>query len=192
MAATTGVSTPALSFVSIEEYLRTSYDPDVEYVDGYLKEKPVVFSVHGSIQSLLSAWFDRHEEEWNIRVGVEVRVRVAPNRVRLPDVTVDQVRFWPETLVEAPLLVIEVLSPSDTYSETKRRIGDYLAMGIKTVWVIDPETRKGEICGESPQVGVTRLTVAGSPVYVDLEQIFARLDKYQTGDDAKTTPPAEG
>ena len=62
----------------------------------------------------------------------------------------------------------------------KRRIADYLSMGIKTVWVIDPETRKVEICGENPQVGVTCLTVAGSPIYVDLEQIFARLDKDQT------------
>jgi Uma2 family endonuclease len=181
MAATKAVSSPALSFVSIEEYLRTSYDPDVEYVDGSLREKPVVFSAHGSIQSLLCSWFGQHEEEWQIRVGVEVRMRVAPERVRLPDVTVDHMRFWPETLVEPPLLVIEVLSPSDTYTETKRKIGDYLDMGIKTVWVIDPETRKGEICGEGPQVEVTRLTVAGSPVYVDLEAIFARLDKYQTG-----------
>jgi hypothetical protein len=65
-------------------------------------------------------------------------------------------------------------------------------MGIKTVWVIDPETRKGEICGESSQLDVTRLTVAGSPVYVDLEQIFARLDKYQTCGAGKTAPPAEG
>jgi Uma2 family endonuclease len=189
MAATTAVSTPALSFVSIEEYLRTSYDPDVEYVDGYLTEKPVVFSVHGSIQSLLSAWFGRHEEEWQVRVGVEVRVRVAADRVRLPDVIVDHVRFWPETLVEPPLLVIEVLSPSDTYSETRRKIGEYLAMGIKTVWVIDPETRKGEIWGESPQVDAMRLTVAGTPIYVDLEAIFARLDKYQSGNAGTANQP---
>jgi hypothetical protein len=43
--------------------LRTSYDPDVEYVDGYMKEKPAAFSVHGSLQSLLSSWFWQHEEE---------------------------------------------------------------------------------------------------------------------------------
>jgi Uma2 family endonuclease len=107
---------------------------------------------------------------------------VAKTRVRLPDVVVDHARYWPQTLVEPPLLVIEVLSPTDNDADMKRRIGDYLAMGIKTVWVIDPETRKGEICGESPQVEVTRLTVAGTPIYVDLEAIFARLDKYQTGE----------
>ncbi len=58
--------------------------------------------------------------------------------------------------------------------------------------MIDPETRKGEICGEHPQVGVTRLTVAGTPVYVDLEQIFARSHQYQTGDAAKASSPTEG
>ena len=34
MAATSDLSAPAATFVSIEEYLRTSYRPDVEYIDG--------------------------------------------------------------------------------------------------------------------------------------------------------------
>lgn len=58
--------------------------------------------------------------------------------------------------------------------------------------VIDPQTREGEICGESPQMGVTRLTVAGSPVYVGLEQIFARWDKYPTGDAGQADLVVEG
>jgi Uma2 family endonuclease len=192
MAATTVVSTPAivapksssaptLTFVPIEEYLRTSYRPDVEYIDGYLREKPVVMSVHGRLQSLLSHWFVSHEEEWQVMVGVEIRMQVDTSRVRLPDVIVDHARFWPETFVEPPLLLIEILSPSDTYREMRRRIQDYLAMGVKTVWVIDPETRKGEVHGERTEVDATRLTVAGTPIYVDLAEIFARLDKYQPG-----------
>jgi Uma2 family endonuclease len=165
----------------IEQYLRTSYDPDVEYVDGQLKERPVVQSIHGTIQSLLSFWFYQHAGEWKIRVAVEVRMQSTPARVRLPDVIVDHVRFWPQTLVEPPLLVIEVLSPGDSYAETRRKIRDYLAMGVKTVWVIDPETRKAEICGDHPEMDATHLTVAESPVYADLDQIFALFDQQQSG-----------
>jgi Uma2 family endonuclease len=123
MAATTDVyasatvapgssSAPVLTFVPIEQYLRTSYRPDVEYIDGYLREKPGVMSVNGRLQSLLSHWFVSHEEEWQVMVGVEIRMRIDASRVRLPDVIVDHARFWPETLVEPPLLLIEILSPS--------------------------------------------------------------------------------
>jgi Uma2 family endonuclease len=192
MAATTDVyasatvapgssSAPVLTFVPIEQYLRTSYRPDVEYIDGYLREKPGVMSVNGRLQSLLSHWFVSHEEEWQVMVGVEIRMRIDASRVRLPDVIVDHARFWPETLVEPPLLLIEILSPSDTYGEMRRRIQDYLTMGGKTVWVIDPETRKGEVHGVRMEADATRLTVAGTPIYVDLAEIFARLDKHQPG-----------
>lgn len=179
LAASTVTVAPLVK-VSMEEYLRTSFSPDSEYIDGYLKEKPVVMSVHGTLESLLSFWFYQHEEEWQIRVGVEVPTQVTPDRIRLPDVVVDHARFWPQTLVDPPLLVIEVLAPSDAEAETKNRIRDYLTMGIQTIWVIDPETRTAEIWGETQKLAATRLTVAGSQVYVELETIFARLDKYQT------------
>jgi hypothetical protein len=35
-------------------------------------------------------------------------------------------------------------------------------------------------------VDATRLTVAGTPIYVDLAEIFARLDKHQPGSAAAT------
>jgi Uma2 family endonuclease len=181
MAATTVVSTPASAFVPIEQYLQTNYDPDVEYVDGELRERPVVQTIHGTMKSLLSFWFYQHAAEWNIRCAVEARTRVGPGRVRLPDVVVDRKGFWPQTLVEPPLLVIEVLSPDDRYAEMHTKIRDYLAMGIKTVWVIDPETRTAEVYGDNPQTGVLQLSVSGSPVYVDLKHIFALFDEEQSG-----------
>jgi hypothetical protein len=39
--------------VSIDEYLRTSYRPDVEFIDGQLKEKAVVGFPHGVVQGLI-------------------------------------------------------------------------------------------------------------------------------------------
>ncbi len=39
--------------VSMEMYLSTSYCPDVEYLDGVLKEKPVIQIVHGWVQVLI-------------------------------------------------------------------------------------------------------------------------------------------
>jgi Uma2 family endonuclease len=51
--------------------------------------------------------------------------------------------------VEPPLLVIEILSPDDTYSDTQERAEDYLRMGVSTIWIIDPKTRTGRVCNSS-------------------------------------------
>jgi Uma2 family endonuclease len=39
-----------------------------------------------------------------------------------------------------PLAVLEVLSPEDTVQKLKRKLYDYQGMGIKEIWVVDPET----------------------------------------------------
>ena len=41
-----------------------------------------------------------------------------------------------------PFLCIEILSPENRMSRVKVRINDFLAMGVNTVWLIDPETRQ--------------------------------------------------
>ena len=46
------MATPTI--VSIDEYLGSSFHPDVESIDGQLKERPVVFSAHGLLPSLIS------------------------------------------------------------------------------------------------------------------------------------------
>jgi Uma2 family endonuclease len=80
MATTTGIS--------LEEYLQTSYRPDREYIDGTLKEKPVVPFVHGRVQMLLGVWFWQHQDEWHTQCAVETRTQVSTAKVRLPDIVV--------------------------------------------------------------------------------------------------------
>ena len=164
------------TLISIDEYLHTGYERDVEYVDGELKERPVVFSIHGILQGLLTHWFFDHAEEWNITAAVEVRTRVSPSRVRLPDVVIGPRKRWPETLVEPPLLVIEILSPSDTFGHIEAVVADYRKMGIASIWVIQPSTRSGWVCDGEPWVSARLLAVKDSPIYVDLKQLFASLD----------------
>jgi Uma2 family endonuclease len=89
----------ATTAISIDEYLRTVPDPDVEYVDGELRERPMTFNEHGLLQTEIGMWFNSHRHEWNVRAGVEGRTRVSPTRVRLPDVIVDHARKWPSVLI---------------------------------------------------------------------------------------------
>ncbi len=39
------------TLLSLDEYLKTAYERDVEFVDGGLRERPVVLSAHGLLMS---------------------------------------------------------------------------------------------------------------------------------------------
>lgn len=45
----------------------------------------------------------------------------------------------------APDLAIEVLSPDDRPGEVMQKVGDWLRAGTRLVWLVDPETRAGQV-----------------------------------------------
>jgi len=92
--------------------------------------------------------------------------------VRIPDLVVLRPGPQPNILVDPPLLVIEILSPDDTYSDTQERAQDYLNMGVPALWIIDPTIRTGRMCSGADWIAAERLEVAGTDLYVDLPAIF--------------------
>jgi Uma2 family endonuclease len=145
--------------IPLHEYLSTSYRPDCEYVDGEIRERNVGKYEHARVQALLARWFGNHEQEWRVQVVTEQRVQVSPTRVRIPGVTLLTACAQPDVIVEPPLLVVEILSPGDSYSDTQERAQDYRAMGMETVWIIDPKTRTGRMCSGAEWVESSRLEV---------------------------------
>jgi len=43
-----------------------------------------------------------------------------------------------------PVLAVEVLSPSNSWTQMRRKIDEYLAVGVLEVWIVDPEARTVE------------------------------------------------
>jgi Uma2 family endonuclease len=163
--------------VPISEYLNTSYRPDREYVDGELLERNVGKNEHSRLQALLTGWFIRFEEAWGVAAFTEQRVQVSATRVRIPDVLLVPVAPHPEVLVEPPILVVEILSPDDSYAETQRRANDYLSMGVGTIWIIDPVNRTGRACVGKAWIESETLTVLGTEIWVSLPELFDRLSR---------------
>ncbi len=161
----------------IAVYEMTSYRPDREYIDGELWERNVGTREHARLQALLTAWFLEHEVEWSVFGLTEQRVRVSPTRVRIPDVCLTSTDPQTETLTSPPILVVEVLSPRDTYSDTQERARDYLDMGVEMVWVIDPQSRTGRMCKGDIWKEARTLLVPGTPIHVDLHGIFEHMTK---------------
>jgi hypothetical protein len=71
------------ALLTIEEYLKTEYRPDCDFVDGELEERNVGERDHNRIQLLIGSWFLTHEKTWNIEVIPEQRTRVSKSRVRI-------------------------------------------------------------------------------------------------------------
>jgi Uma2 family endonuclease len=127
--------------VPLEVYLRCSdWDPDAEYVDGEIEERPVGENKHSAWQLAIQIWFQQHAKEWNIRVRPELRIQVSPTRFRVPDVTIlDRDQPVEQIITHPPVAVFEVLSPEDRHTRFTRKLQDYEVMGIPQIWVIDPE-----------------------------------------------------
>jgi Uma2 family endonuclease len=123
--------------IPLEQYLHTSYRPDREYVDCEVRERHLGLPPHSRTQALLAGWFGRHEQLWSVIGLIAPRVQVSPSRIRVPDYAL--VTTWhQQDITEPPLLVIEIVSPEDTYSHTQVRVQDYLSMGVKNVCIVDP------------------------------------------------------
>jgi Uma2 family endonuclease len=47
----------------------------------------------------------------------------------------------PSFLDVAPELVVEILSPNDSWSDVTQKLREYFAIGVQLVWVVDPQAR---------------------------------------------------
>ena len=168
----------ATTAVSIEEYLSTAYEPDLDYVDGELEERNVGEYQHNIVQWAILNWFRRHDKEWRTRSVQEQRTRLAPSRVRIPDVSVFSRDLPVEQVFTRPqLIAIEVLSPEDRHSKMDKKIRNYLDFGVQHVWVVDPTTRTGWDCSDANWLRKERFEVTGSAIYLSLSELFAELDE---------------
>jgi Uma2 family endonuclease len=149
-----------------EQYLRTVFRPDCDFVDGRIEERNVGEFEHSRIQGMLTRIFGNHEKEWGVVTNPECRLQVAPRRYRVPDVMV-----LPRC--------IEVLSPEDTWTRIRERLNDYLAMGVEHVWCFEPEAREVRRYTAEGFVKVTEpeLTVAGTAIRISVAEVFSALDQ---------------
>ncbi len=130
----------AVELVSLEEYLSTVYEPDAEFVDGIVEERPMAEDDHSSWQVALVTFFNVRNREWNIRVRCELRNRVADRRYRVPDVAILDGDTPKEPIaLHPPLAIFEILSPEDRHKRLIVRLADFERMGVRSIYVLDPE-----------------------------------------------------
>ena len=76
---------PTPPLVSVDEYLNTSYEQDVEFVDGRLVGKGMPTAFHQLLSAILLRWFFQYETEFRFKALADVRTQIIKRaRYRLP------------------------------------------------------------------------------------------------------------
>ena len=165
--------------IPVEEYLATSYRPDMEYVDGRLVERHVGEYFHGRLQAMIAALLMGRERERRFRVFTELRIEVRQRRrYRIPDICVKALPHQVTPVLLKPDLAIEVLSPDDEPAETLAKVSDYLGSGTPEIWIVDPYKRKLFVADLSGIREVPDLVVANELVgSVDFGELFRQLEE---------------
>ncbi len=137
--------------VTAEEFARI---PDDDHHYELVEGRVIRMSPHGSKHAVLATrigvLFYQHADAHNLGVVMTTggfKLAANPDTVREPDVAFVRRERIPETGVpdgfwSGPAdLVVEIRSPGDRRSEIQAKVADYLARGVRLVWVVDPRTR---------------------------------------------------
>lgn len=177
MTTASAISVP---YVSVEEYLHSTYEPDMDYVDGVLEDRNVGEIGHSLVQQVLLFALVQFEEEANILAIQETRTQTQATRFRVPDLCILSLHQSQEQIIRKPALVcIEVLSPDDRLPRVRTKCQDYLRMGVPVVWIFDPQREVAYEMTQSDfrEVYDGMLRLENSPVQVDVQAIFASAKK---------------
>lgn len=168
-----------MTAVPVEEYLRRTYNPDMEYVAGKLVERHVGEYFHSRLQFLIAQFLGSREKSHRFRTFTELRVRVSDEpRYRIPDICVKALPHEITPVLVRPDLAIEVVSPDDEVADMLEKVGDYITAGIPFIWVVDPYKRS---LVEAGPAGIRRPAsqVLATPLVgeVDFAALFQELDE---------------
>ena len=158
------------AFITPEQYLATQFEREPELVRGEIAERTLPNLIHGRTQQRLAVHLDG--------VGyccTEVRMRLAEDLYRIPDVAVFG-GGGPEKTVPAspPLLVVEISSSDDRLDAMLQKLEEYRVWGVQHIWLIEPELKRIHAYDYGSLREVSRLDLPQVGFAVTTEQVFAQ------------------
>jgi len=132
----------------------------IEIVNGREEVRNLGEYEHTIMQKVLTFLLGNQDKERGTRTLQEQSIQITPETRRVPDVAV----FLRATPVEPvfrnpPIAIIEVLSRQDRIQRYDERIEDYMRVGVKHIYVIDPHTYKAWDVSDGSWVRTQRLQI---------------------------------
>ena len=170
------------AFVSLDEYLNTSYEPDMEFVDGVLVERNVGTPKHGRLQIIVGSYFEKYRKSHRIYAFGDTRLRVAVGRHRIPDLLVLEPPFQEgKTITDVPVITIEIKSPGDSFDDIVDKCFEYEALGVRNILGVDPDKRRAWLFEQNNLRLLTGnsvpLNLSQTTLDFPFAEMFAELDE---------------
>jgi Uma2 family endonuclease len=161
--------------MDVEEYLHTSFEPDAEYLDGEVVERPMAEIRHADVQGNIYRHVWQYRRTLGIRVLTEIRIQITPTRYRVADLAV-----WRNDNIGSgipavpPFLVLEILSHEDRMVRMVPKLEEYLSIGVEWIWVIDPQEKAALYYSRQEPQGTacTVLRTENPKIEIPLESAF--------------------
>jgi Uma2 family endonuclease len=156
-----------------------------ELIDGVLVEKTMGIKESGLAGEIIRRMGNFvMERGLGIVTAPDGFLRVLPGQVRAPDVAFISFDQLPNRRLPAepipdlvPELAVEVLSEGNTKKEMERKLKDYFVAGVRLVWFINPDKRRGEIYTAPDEVRLVTASEAmtGGDVLPGFELLLRNL-----------------
>ena len=139
--------------LTYEEYLK---GPEIkaryDIVDGRMIMAPSPTTQHQRILLQLTMrlhqFVSEHQLGEVLFAPLDVVIQRQPLRTRQPEllfVTSEKGSRLGQIVEEAPDLVVEILSPSNTRKDLEDKLADYGRLGVDECWLVSPEARTVEV-----------------------------------------------
>jgi Uma2 family endonuclease len=170
-----------------EEYLKSSWQPDTESIEGALLERSAGTGLHGRMQRILRVHMDGQSSAVNIEGLPECRTRITERRYRVPYIiVVNPPLEQPNARYEGvPLVAIEILSPEDRFQDLLEKYRLYASLGVRDILQLDPATRTTFVYKDGSLTAghVRSLEFAdGGRLDLPTERLLARLQRCSNHD----------
>ncbi|HYL76470.1 MAG TPA: Uma2 family endonuclease [Bryobacteraceae bacterium] len=161
--------------IRAEDYLRMTFEHDAEFVHGDIVERSMPDKRHAKIQLFLLLRFGSLMQASGLYPLPELRVKLAPDVYRIPDVCVFVGE--PEPLVpdSPPLVAIEILSKDDRYSDVIEKLDEYRVWGVQNIWLIDPIAKRLAVYTAIGAQNVATLSLPEYSLHLTPAELFDNL-----------------
>lgn len=169
---TTGIFEP--------EIITLHTEPDTTISDYELERgKPMPNEQHSITQSnIIIAFAQRYKNQFRILSELSI---VLGERTAVPDIcvypryTINWLQDVPAAKSEPPLLVVEIVSPSQTLAQIRDKALEYFRFGIRSCWIVQPEIQTISVLhpGEKTRTfdsGIVEDSLTG--ISITVEEVF--------------------
>ena len=161
------------TLISVEEYLRSSFKPNCDYIDGVLRQKPMPTFEHGNVQLVVCELINRLG---GFRATPEQTLRIRDTKYLVPDVAAQRLSELQRPYPSKPVhLCVEILSPGDRFSDAVAKCDEYHEWGVPYCWIIDPQKNRAwqYDAGGRPNEVPADGDISAAPIILSHADIFA-------------------